>query len=253
MNLTEVYKKYRKAEPPLSCAAVIVAAGSAQRMGFDKLTASLEGQPVLVRAIQPFELSPLIREIVVVTRSDRLEETAGLCEQFSLSKVTAVVLGGKTRTESAMAGVMALRCDCALTAVHDGARPFVTQALIERCVQRASIQYAAVPVLRSTDTLRELDAEGALAGTPDRERVVRIQTPQIFLTDILKGALTDAVQRGLTFTDDALAVERMGLKVQTVEGDEENIKLTTPQDFVLARSILERRMEASGGRAVARW
>ena len=243
MDLIALYKKFRKEEKPLSCAAVIVAAGSAQRMGFDKLTYMLSGQPVLIRAMMPFVKSPLVQELVVVTRADRLEEIADLCAQYQVGKLTAVVAGGKTRTESAMAGVAAVRGDCGLIAVHDGARPFVTQELIERCVRKASIQYAAVPVLKSTDTLREVDDSGTLAGTCDRDRVVRIQTPQVFEAALLKGALTDAVNRQLTFTDDAAAVERMGLSVQTVEGDEENIKLTTPQDLLLAEGILERRGE----------
>ncbi len=251
MDLISLYKKYRKEEEPLRCAAVIVAAGSSQRMGFDKLTKMMEGQPVLVRAIQPFELSPLISEIVVVTRNDRLEEIAGLCKTYGLEKVSAVVAGGKTRTESTLAGVMALKKDCALTAVHDGARPFVSRELIQRCIAKASVQYAAVPVLKSVDTLREVGEDGALAGTCDREHVVRVQTPQVFLTDILKGALTDAVERGLVFTDDAAAVERMGLAVQAVEGDEENIKLTSPQDFVMARAILASRKERKQGGTVA--
>ena len=249
MDLIALYEKVKKEEKPLSCAAVVVAAGSAQRMGFDKLTVMLEGQPVLVRAIQPFENSPLISEIVVVTRADRLEEIAEMCDRYQLKKVTGVVAGGKTRTESSLAGVMAVKSDCGLIAIHDGARPFVSQEIIERCIQRASIQYAAVPVLKSTDTLREVDEDGALAGTCDRDHVVRIQTPQVFLADLLKGALTDAVQRNISFTDDATAVERMGLTIQTVEGDEENIKLTTPQDFVLARGILARRAEQKAAKA----
>ncbi len=243
MDLIALYRRFRKEEPPLSCAAVIVAAGSAQRMGFDKLTVMLDGQPVLVRAINAFEQSPLIDEIVVVTREDRIAEVADLCSRYNLSKVSSVVCGGKTRTESSFAGVMAVKKDCRLIAIHDGARPFVSQELSERCVKRASVQYAAVPVIKSTDTLRTVDAEGTLDGTCDRDRVVRIQTPQVFLSEIVKGALRDAVQRGLTFTDDAGAVERMGLAIQTVEGDEENLKLTTPQDLVLAQGILDQRKE----------
>ena len=243
MDLIALYQKVKREEKPLSCVAVVVAAGSAQRMGFDKLNVMLEGQPVLVRAIMPFELSPLIREIVVVTRADRLEEIAALCDRYQLKKVTGVVAGGKTRTESSLAGVMAVKSDCGLIAIHDGARPFVSQKIIESCVMSASKQYAAVPVLKSTDTLRQVDDEGTLSGTCDREHVVRVQTPQVFLADLLKGALSDAVQRNISFTDDATAVERMGVAIQTVEGDEENIKLTTPQDFVLARGILARRAE----------
>lgn len=244
MDLIALYKKLKKPEPPRSCAAVVLAAGSAQRMGFDKMTVMLDGEPVLIRALRAFEQSPLISEIVVVTKNERLGEIADLIAQYDLKKVNAVVSGGKTRTESALAGVMAIKSNCALTAIHDGARPFVSQELIARCIERASIQYAAVPVLTSTDTLREIDGKGALAARLDREHVVRIQTPQVFLTDLAKGALSDAVQREMTFTDDAAAVERLGVKIQTVLGDEDNIKLTTPQDLVIAEEILKRRKEA---------
>ena len=244
MDLVALYKRYRPEDKPLSCGAVIVAAGSASRMGFDKLTVMLDGQPVLVRAINAFEKSPLIEEIVVVTREDRLEEIADLCRQYNLDKVSGVVIGGKTRTESALAGVMALKKDSRLIAIHDGARPFVSQELIARTIQRASIQYAAVPVLKSVDTLRMVDKNGTLTETCDREHVVRVQTPQIFLSELIKGALTDAVRREMTFTDDATAVERMGAAIQTVEGEEENLKLTTPQDLVIAQGILARRKEA---------
>ena len=100
-------------------------------------------------------------------------------------------------------------------------------------------------MVKSTDTLRAVDENGSLIGTYDRDRVVRVQTPQIFLSEIIKGALSDAVQKGMTFTDDASAVERMGVRIQAVEGDEENIKLTTPQDMLIAQGILERRKSAA--------
>ena len=100
-------------------------------------------------------------------------------------------------------------------------------------------------MVKSTDTLRVVDEKGALTGILDREHVVRVQTPQIFLTEIVKAALTDAVTKGLTFTDDATAVERLGMTIQAVEGEEENLKLTTPQDLVIAQGILERRKGAA--------
>ena len=245
MDLISVYKRFRKEEEPMTCAAVVLGAGSSQRMGFDKMTVMLEGQPVLVRSVNAFQQCPLVEEIVVVTRDDRLEEIADLVCQYNLDKVSSVVSGGSTRTESALAGVMALKKDSRLIAVHDGARPLVTQDVIDACIRRASIQYAAIPVVKSTDTLRALDEKGALDGMYDREHVVRVQTPQVFLNEILKGALTDAVKRGMSFTDDAAAVERMGLKIQAVDGDEENIKLTTPEDILIAEGILQRRKEAA--------
>ena len=109
MDLIETYKRLKKEEKPLTCGAVVLGAGSAQRMGFDKMTVMLDRQPVLVRAVNAFQLSPLIEEIVVVTKTDRIEEIADLCRQYNLTKVSAVVCGGKTRTESALAGVMALK------------------------------------------------------------------------------------------------------------------------------------------------
>ena len=243
MDLIAAYKRLKKEEKPLTCAAVVLGAGSAQRMGFDKMTVMLDGQPVLVRAVNAFQQSSLIEEIVVVTKSDRIEEIADLCRQYNLTKVSAVVCGGKTRTESALAGVMALKKDCRLTAIHDGARPLVSQELIEACIRKASIQYAAIPVVKSTDTLRGIDEKGALTGIYDRDGIVRVQTPQVFLTELVKGALSDAVQKELTFTDDATAVERLGVRIQAVDGEEDNLKLTTPQDLMIAQGILERRKE----------
>ena len=243
MDLIAAYKRLKKEEKPLTCAAVVLGAGSAQRMGFDKMTVMLDGQPVLVRAVNAFQQSSLIEEIVVVTKSDRIEEIADLCRQYNLTKVSAVVCGGKTRTESALAGVMALKKDCRLTAIHDGARPLVSQELIEACIRKASIQYAAIPVVKSTDTLRGIDEKGALTGIYDRDGIVRVQTPQVFLTELVKGALSDAVQKELTFTDDATAVERLGVRIQAVDGEEDNLKLTTPQDLMIAQDILERRKE----------
>ena len=181
----------------------------------------------------------------MVTKADRIEEIAALCDQYNLRKVSAVVCGGKTRTESALAGVMALKQDCRLTAIHDGARPLVSGQLIEACIRKAGVQFAAIPVVKSTDTLRGVDEKGTLTEVFDREHVVRVQTPQVFLTEIVKAALTDAVTRGLTFTDDATAVERLGMTVRAVEGEEENLKLTTPQDLVIAQGILERRRGAA--------
>ncbi|MCR5089954.1 MAG: 2-C-methyl-D-erythritol 4-phosphate cytidylyltransferase [Oscillospiraceae bacterium] len=241
MKLLDLYQKVRKEEKPLKCGVVIVAAGSSQRMGFDKLTVMLDGVPVLIRAVNAFDQSPFTDEIAVVTRQERLQEIADLCKQYNITKISSVVCGGKSRTESVYAGVMALKKDNRLIAVHDGARPFVSQKLIELCVRKAGAQYAAIPVLRSTDSLRGIDSRGSLTKSLDRDTVVRVQTPQVFQAEILKAALCDAVEKGLNFTDDASAVERLGMTLQGVEGEEENLKLTTPQDLVIARGILERR------------
>ena len=237
MGFLDFFRK--KDESKKTCSAVILAAGSSERMGFDKLFCMLEEKPVLARTILAFEQSPNVDEIVLVTKAEQIERLADLCREYGFQKVTAVVCGGKTRMESALAGVSAVSTDADWIAVHDGARPFVTEELIQRILEAAIQYYAAVPVIKSTDTLKLIQKDGSISGTVDRDAVVRVQTPQIFSADLLKGALSDAVAKGLLYTDDSAAVERMGIQVQTVEGSEDNIKLTRPMDLEIAMMIAE--------------
>ena len=223
------------------CTAVIVAAGSSQRMGSDKIFAALGGWPVLVRSIRAFEDNELVDEIIVVTREEKLQQVADLVKRYELHKVSKVVLGGKTRVESCLAGVSEAEHRAGLIAIHDGARPLVTQRVIRETIRAAEAHYAAVPVVPSTDTLKLLDSEGVVSGTVDRAAIFRVQTPQVFRADLIKGALTAAMQRDLPITDDCSAMELMGIKTHTVPGDEDNIKLTTPRDFVVAEAILKNR------------
>lgn len=242
MRLKDLFKTNQEERLP-RCSAVIVAAGYSQRMGSDKLRAELGGMPVLLRTLKAFESSPLIDEIVVVTRMEKLEEVAELCKNGGISKVSQVVSGGKTRMESALSGVSATRKAAKLIAIHDGARPLVTSDLILRTIYAAEEYMAAVPVISSADTLKLLDDKGNIAATVDRERTLRVQTPQVFKADLIKGALTAAVERSLSLTDDSAAVERMGVKTRAVQGDEDNIKITSPLDLELASAILRARGE----------
>ena len=223
------------------CTAVIVAAGSSQRMGSDKIFAALGGWPVLVRSIRAFSDNELIDEIIVVTRQEKLEQVAALVKKYELQKVSKVILGGKTRVESCLAGVSEADHRAGLIAIHDGARPLVSQRVIRDAVRAADEFYSAVPVVKSTDTLKLLDDKGVVCGSVDRETIFRVQTPQVFRADLIKGALTEAMKRELPITDDCSAMELMGVKTHTVEGDEDNIKLTTPRDFVVAEAILKDR------------
>ena len=244
MNLEKVKtitNLFREKEKDPRCSAVIVAAGSSERMGNDKLTADLGGIPVLARTLRAFEACPLIAEIIVVTRADRIEEMADLCRSFEISKVSKVLAGGATRVESALVGVSEADPRLNLIAIHDGARPLVSQELIERSVRAAKEHYAAVPIIPSTDTLKIVDAKGFVAGTVDRASTFRVQTPQVFKAEFIKGALTRAMEKELPLTDDCSAVEMMGVKTVTVPGDEDNIKLTTPRDMILAEAILKAR------------
>ena len=240
MNLRRLFG--RKEETP-TCAAVIVAGGSSQRMGTDKLMMNLGELPVLVRTLRAFQTSAYVEEIVVVTRTEKLEQVAALVKEHHLDKVSRVVCGGKTRAESALAGVSEVNHKARLIAIHDAARPLVTEDVILRAVYAARDYHAAVPAVKSTDTLKAVDEMGFVVGTVDREATVRVQTPQVFSADLIKGALTKAVKDGLAITDDCSAIERMGVRCKTVLGDEDNIKITTPRDLVLAKAILKNRGE----------
>ena len=241
MKLLNLFKKSETKEP--HCSAVIVAAGSSQRMGSDKLMMKLGEIPVLARTLKAFQSSPLVDEIVVVTRLDKLQEIADLCKEYGIDKVSRVIAGGKTRTESALAGVSEVSSSAKLIAIHDGARPLVTADVILRTVYAAAEHVAAAPAVPSVDTLKAVDAEGCIIGTVDRETTLRIQTPQIFRAELIKGALTKAVEKGMTLTDDCAAVEMMGVRAKTVLGDEDNIKITTPRDMLFAAEILKERGE----------
>ena len=221
---------FKKKEKKPTCSAVIVAAGSSQRMGSDKIMMKLGAMPVLARTVLAFENNEYVDEIIIVTKTDKLEEIADLCYKNGLHKVKHVVSGGATRMESALAGVSAARHGAELIAIHDGARPLVSQELI------------------STDTLKTVDEKGFICGTVDRAVTVRVQTPQVFNADFIKGALTKAVEQGLALTDDCSAMEMMGVKTFVVEGEPENIKITTPEDMVTARAIIEDRGDWNANR-----
>ncbi len=231
-----------------SCSAVILAAGSSLRMGNDKILAKLGEIPVLARTLRPFQESELIREIVVVTSADKLNEVTELCREYNIGKVSKVVTGGKTRAESALTGVSEVSAGASLIAIHDGARPLVTEDLIRRTVEMAAKRNAAVPAIRSTDTLKIAGEDGAIVGSVDRETAWRIQTPQVFKAELIKGALTKAMKQRLPLTDDSSAMEVLGVTTYLVEGDEENIKLTKPLDLLLAAAILQDRRERHADR-----
>jgi 2-C-methyl-D-erythritol 4-phosphate cytidylyltransferase len=239
---------FKKKEKKPTCSAVIVAAGSSQRMGSDKIMMKLGAMPVLARTVLAFENNELVDEIIIVTKTEKLEEIADMCFKNGLHKVKQVVSGGATRMESALAGVSACRHGAELIAIHDGARPLVSQELITRTIEAARAYRAAVPAVASTDTLKTVDEKGFIVGTVDRVSTVRVQTPQIFDADLIKGALAKAVELNLPLTDDCSAMDMMGVKTYVVEGEPENIKITTPSDYVTAKAIVEDRNDWNANR-----
>ena len=239
----------RKKEETPHCSAVIVAAGSSQRMGSDKLLHNLGIMPVLARTLLVFQDCELVDEIVVVTRMEKLEEVAELCKKYRIEKASKVICGGATRMESALAGVSEVKKRAKLIAIHDGARPLVSVELIENTVRAAAKYKAAVPAIKSVDTLKLAEDGETVTGSLDRELVLRVQTPQVFDADLIKGALTFAAEKKLPLTDDCSAVEQMGVKARIVPGEEDNIKLTTPRDMLFAAAILKDRGEYLADRA----
>ena len=218
--------------------AVIAAAGSSSRMGGrDKLAEPLDGIPVILRTLAAVEAVQEIREIVVVTREDRVEEYRRLLGQCS--RLRAVVPGGSTRQESVRNGVRALSPDCTLAAIHDGARPLVTPEVFARCIEAARSCGAATAAVPVKDTIKLADEVGRVLDTPDRSRLWAVQTPQIFDRERYLRAAEEAERQGLSCTDDCQLFEAMGWEVQLVMGDYRNLKLTTPEDFLAAGAYLE--------------
>ena len=238
MDYKKFLNRFRTNTKTPHCSAVILAAGSSTRMGTDKSVLTLDGIPVIIRAVQAFEKHDLVDEIIVVTKEESVPMIADLCAQYALKKVRRVMAGGATRAESSLIGVTAVDKKAEYIAIHDGARPLITQKVITDALYAARDYHAAVPVIPSTDTLRMVE-NGFIGGDVDRDSVIRIQTPQIFDADLIKGALTYAVDKNVTVTDDSSAVRLTGFKIKTVEGDVNNIKLTTPEDIPVAEAILK--------------
>ena len=240
MKISKITRVIRQILPLQYCGAVIVAAGTASRMGgIDKIMAPLGGEPVILRTIRAFQESEVIREIVIVTRTDLIDPIMELCRDFD--KVQAVVCGGSSRPESVEHGLSALSNKVKLVAIQDGARPLVSWQIIDRTVRAAHSYGAAAPAIPVKDTIKQTQS-GFVTGTPDRSALRAVQTPQVFDKDLLRAALKKAAQNKTPITDDCSAVELLGASVRLVEGEERNIKITTPMDLKIAELLLEEKI-----------
>ena len=237
MGVSKLTRGMRKVLPLKTCGAVIVAAGNASRMGgIDKVMAPIKNEPMIRRTVRTFQECDAVSEIVIVTREDLIGQISQLCAAYD--KVTAVVQGGSSRQVSVKLGLAALSEKVKLAAIHDGARPLATYELIDRAIRAAHTYGAVAPAIPVKDTIKTVEG-GTVVNTPDRSKLRAVQTPQVFDIDLLKGALKKAAQDKAEVTDDCSAVERLGMKVKIVEGDERNIKVTTPMDLKIAELLLE--------------
>ena len=202
-------------------------------MGFDKLTSPLAGIPVLRRTLDAFLAADSIAEIVVVCPEERWELLGG-----GFSKPVKRVDGGADRQDSVMAGLAALSAQTGLVAVHDGARPLVAPADIDRCVAAALEFRAAALARRVTDTLKRSDAADFSAGAVSRENLWFMETPQVFDVPLLLEAYEAVAAQGLAVTDEVSAMEAIGVPVKFIESIQPNLKITTPADLALAEALL---------------
>ena len=223
-------------------AAIVAAAGSSTRMGRPKQWLDLCGKSVLAHTLCALQ-SSVIDEIVVAIRPEDESRLCALKAQYGLDKITAFVHGGQTRQQSVCAALAAISPKTDLVAVHDGARPLITPELIARVAALAARVGAAAPGIPVKDTFKSVDADGRVVDTPDRSTLRAVQTPQMFDVALYRASVESAICAGGDYTDDCQLVERAGYAVYLCEGSVENLKVTTPEDVLLAEMILKGRTE----------
>jgi 2-C-methyl-D-erythritol 4-phosphate cytidylyltransferase len=213
--------------------AIIVAAGSSRRMGFDKLLTPLAGLPVIVQTVLAFQHCDAIDEIIVVAS----EEVKAILLAHDVAKLKAVVAGGSERHFSVWEGLRAVSEDCKIVAVHDGGRPLISSAQIERCVSTARERSAAASARPVTETLKRCDDQGKITNSIERKNAWVMETPQVFERELLFSAYEHVLGNALVVTDEVSAVQAFGEPVYVVENLEPNLKITFPGDLVLAERL----------------
>ncbi|NLJ57549.1 MAG: 2-C-methyl-D-erythritol 4-phosphate cytidylyltransferase [Tissierellia bacterium] len=217
--------------------AIIVAAGKGRRMDSEtpKQYLYIAGKTILDTTLYKFEKSNEVDEIILVVHKDEIEFVKDEIAPF-YNKITYVVAGGQTRTESVYQGIKKARPN-SIVLIHDGVRPFVSYNLISTCVENAYIHGACIPVVDLIDTIKEVGEDGIVSKTLNRKALKAVQTPQGFKYSIIRKCYEDALMEDRDFTDDAAIVEYYGYKVQTIEGLSKNIKITRPLDLKFAEIL----------------
>lgn len=239
MSFLEQNKEFAKAKPFVT--AVIVAAGNSTRMGgVNKQFLLIDGVPVLIRTLLAFSQSDMVDEIIVAAREEDIPKMFAMIKEYKVLKVTDIVKGGKTRQESVFNAIRRSSPLSEYFAIHDGARPLVTEKIIEDTVCEAFSTGAAATGVRVKDTVKVVNENGFITATPDRNYLWAVHTPQVFERRLYLSAIDNVLNSEL-FTDDCKLLEEYGAEVKMVEGSYENIKITTPEDTDIAQAILYRR------------
>jgi 2-C-methyl-D-erythritol 4-phosphate cytidylyltransferase len=218
--------------------AIIVAGGSSQRMGFDKLFAVIAGEPVISHSIRAFEHATSVGEIVVVARRERQDEIREISRDAGFKKVRSIVPGGERRQDSVRAGLDQIDRGAKYVAVHDAARPLVIPEQIERAFEQCCVHGSAALAQPVNDTLKRADADLLVVGLVDRHQLYAMQTPQIFERKLIEEAYRSVYAEKAAVTDEVSAVERLGHKIALVLNDDFNFKITYPRDLPVAEFIL---------------
>ena len=226
--------------------AIIVAGGSSQRMGFDKLFAVIAGEPVIAHAIRAFERATSVSEIVVVAREERHDEIGKITSGAEFKKIRAIVPGGERRQDSVRAGLDRIDRDAKYVAMHDAARPLITPEQIERAFAQCRVHGAAALAQPVNDTLKRAGSDLLVVGAVDRHHLYAMQTPQIFERKLIEDAYRAVYAEKILVTDEVSAVERLGYKIALVLNDDFNFKITYPRDLPVTDFILRDR--AKNGR-----
>lgn len=219
--------------------AVILAAGNSTRMGVPKQFLPLQGRPLLAYSLLAFQACDAVHEIIVVTRREDIEKVQNIAQTQNITKLTHVVVGGNSRKESARCGVQVCDSTSEYVAIHDGARPLVTPTIIKRVVATAIEHGAAAAAVPTKDTIKQVDRNGFVIKTPPRETLWNVQTPQIFERELYFKAMQHSEKIKEEITDDCQMVELSGYAVKLVEGSYSNIKITTPEDIIIAEGWLQ--------------
>lgn len=223
-------------------AAIIVAGGSGSRMGskIKKQYLKIQDKEILAHTVECFNAMPEIHQIIVVTAKEDIEYVDTLLKKtYHLNKVKDIVEGGKERQDSVYEGIKCISDEVKYVIVHDGARPLITKEVILKALNKAYEHKASIVAVPVKDTIKVVNSNKEVEDTPRRETLWSVQTPQIFEKELIIEAYTQAKMQGIAATDDSMLVEALGVSVYVVEGEYTNIKITTPEDLIMAENILK--------------
>ena len=223
------------------CTAVIVAAGKGKRMGTEisKQFLPLGGKEILAHTVQKFEKAKNIRDIILVTGADSLQDVQEMAQEYGWEKIVSIVAGGKERHDSVWNGLQLVAADTEIILIHDGVRPFVTEDILNISIETALEMGGCVAGVPAKDTIKVCDGENIAIATPDRNVLWQIQTPQTFRKERIVKAYEQAKEDGFVGTDDASFAEHCGYPVKVIMGSYRNIKITTKEDLIIGEAFLK--------------